>query len=56
MFTENMIQYSKTGNIGVCSKCKNNLNIEKIETPTRDNYIVSCKKCKKKEYFTGVTK
>ena len=56
MFTENMIQYSKTGNIGKCPNCGCDLKIDKKETPIRDNYTIVCVSCGKAEYFTGTTK
>lgn len=56
MFTDNMIEYSKTGIIGKCPKCNQELKIDKIETPIRDNYNVSCPSCGKFEHFTGTTK
>lgn len=56
MFTENMVQYSKTGNIGKCPNCGFDLKISKIETPIRDNYTITCLACDKSEYFTGTTK
>ena len=56
MFTNNMVEYSKTGRIGKCPKCGNDLEIDKIETPIRDNYTVICSCCEKSEYFTGAIK
>lgn len=56
MFTENIIQYFKTGNIGVCPVCEHPLSLEKIETPIRTSYTVSCNVCKKYVHFLGTLK
>ena len=55
MFTENMIKYSVSGEIGNCPICHSKLIVEAINTPIRDNYYVTCSVCKKTEYFTGTT-
>lgn len=56
MFTENIIQYFKTGNAGACPRCGSELTVNIIETPTRDNYNIVCKNCNKSSLFSGVTK
>lgn len=56
MFTENILNYYKVGDIGKCPKCKNHLKLEVIKTPIRDNTVVYCPICKKEEYFTGTCK
>lgn len=56
MFTQNLIEYCKTGKIGKCPACGTELNVEKYETPIRDNLLIKCPSCKKEGYFTGKTK
>ena len=56
MFTQNLIEYYKTGQIGKCPSCGADLEVEKYETPIRDNLLVRCPKCKNERYFTGTIK
>lgn len=56
MFTQNLIEFIKTGKTGTCPGCGAGLTIEKYVTPIRDNYLIKCPKCKKEGYFTGTIK
>ena len=56
MYTQNIIQYFKTGNVGNCPVCNQPLKIKKTETPIRDNFLIECPKCQKSECFFGSTK
>lgn len=56
MFTQNVIEYYRTGEIGKCPECGSVLEVEKYETPIRDNILVKCPECKKEGYFTGAIK
>lgn len=56
MFTQNLISYFETGEIGKCSACGGKLTIEEFETPIRTNCVIRCENCGKYDYFTGMTK
>ena len=55
MFTQNLIDYYKTGTPGKCITCGNNLTIEIIKTSIRNNCVIRCEFCEKEEIFVGTT-
>ena len=56
MFTQNLIEYCKTDNAGLCPMCHRKLKVEVITTPARDNINIICENCEKSEFFTGTIK